>query len=60
MCYVIITAGSLSWFLLTLFTSMMLVSALVSPRWLIGPESYQQREFNMTIVRHPSLGLNTR
>lgn len=60
MCYVIITAGSLSWFVLTLFTTMMLVTALVTPKWLIGPQNYQQHEYNMTFVRHPSVGINTR
>lgn len=60
MCYVIITAGSLGWFIVTLATSMLLMTALVTPRWLIGSETYTQTEYNFTIYRNPSVGINTR
>ncbi|XP_037947450.1 LHFPL tetraspan subfamily member 2a protein-like [Teleopsis dalmanni] len=38
MCYVIITGCSLIWFILSLITDMFIVSAIVTPKWLIGPE----------------------
>lgn len=40
MCYIIITGGSLIWFLLTLIADMLIASAIVTPKWLIGPAAY--------------------
>lgn len=37
MCYVIITGGSLIWFVLSLVADMLIASAIVTPKWLIGP-----------------------
>ncbi|XP_011205428.1 LHFPL tetraspan subfamily member 2a protein [Bactrocera dorsalis] len=37
MCYVIITGGSLVWFVLSLVADMLIASAIVTPKWLIGP-----------------------
>ncbi|XP_030373143.1 LHFPL tetraspan subfamily member 2a protein [Scaptodrosophila lebanonensis] len=39
MCYIIITTSNLVWFLCTLFASMLLITALVTPKWLIGPNA---------------------
>lgn len=59
MCYVIITSGSLTWFILSLIADMVLLSAIVSPKWLIGPERYTI-ETNFTSHRYPSVGIYTR
>lgn len=59
MCYVIITSGSLTWFILSLIADMVLLSAIVSPKWLIGPERYII-ETNFTAHRYPSVGIYTR
>ncbi|XP_017484491.1 PREDICTED: lipoma HMGIC fusion partner-like 2 protein [Rhagoletis zephyria] len=37
MCYIIITGGSLVWFVLSLIADMLIASAIVTPKWLIGP-----------------------
>ncbi|XP_065367416.1 LHFPL tetraspan subfamily member 2a protein isoform X2 [Calliphora vicina] len=37
MCYLIVTGGSLVWFLLTLIADMFVISAIVTPKWLIAP-----------------------
>ncbi|CAD7014967.1 LHFPL tetraspan subfamily member 2a protein [Ceratitis capitata] len=37
MCYIIITGGSIVWFVLSLIADMLIVSAIVTPKWLIGP-----------------------
>jgi len=59
MCYVIITSGSLVWFLLTMITDMLIISAIVTPKWLIGPMS-QSQLLNGTMRRYPSTGIYTR
>lgn len=59
MCYVIITSGSLTWFILSLIADMVLLSAIVTPKWLIGPERYTI-ETNFTAHRYPSVGIYTR
>lgn len=59
MCYVIITSGSLLWFILSLIADMLLISSIVSPKWLIGPERYII-ETNFTAHRYPSVGIYTR
>ncbi|EDW72415.1 uncharacterized protein Dwil_GK20913 [Drosophila willistoni] len=53
MCYIIITSGSLVWFLCTLVANMLIATALVTPKWLIGPTSDQ-------MARQSSVGINTR
>jgi hypothetical protein len=37
MCYVIVTARSLLWTLLTVVATMAVLSAILTPKWLIGP-----------------------
>lgn len=37
MCYVIVTARSLLWTLLTVVATMAVLSAVLTPKWLIGP-----------------------
>jgi hypothetical protein len=37
MCYVIVTARSLLWTLLTVVATMAILSAILTPKWLIGP-----------------------
>ncbi|XP_067631175.1 LHFPL tetraspan subfamily member 2a protein [Eurosta solidaginis] len=37
MCYIIITGGSIVWFVLSLIADMLIASAIVTPKWLIGP-----------------------
>lgn len=59
MCYVIITSGSLMWFLLSLIADMLIISAIVTPKWLIGPEPHTLAS-NLTIRRFPSVGIYTR
>lgn len=58
MCYVIITGVSLVWFLCTLVADMLLAVALVTPKWLIGP----QLNGSSTLASHrlPSVGIYTR
>lgn len=48
MCYIIITGGSLVWFILSLIADMLIVSAIVTPKWLIGPSPDQQ--YNTPII----------
>lgn len=36
----IITGGSLIWFLLSLTADMLIISAIVTPKWLIGPAAH--------------------
>lgn len=61
MCYMILTCGSLSWFLLTLVTDSFILHAIVSPKWLIGPESKTNGTLtNLATQRYKSVGINTR
>lgn len=38
MCYVIVTSRSLLWTLLSLVALMAVLSGLITPKWLIGPQ----------------------
>lgn len=40
MCYIIITGGSLLWFLLSLIADMFVISSMVTPKWLIAPAAH--------------------
>lgn len=40
MCYIIITGGSTLWFTLSLVADMLVVTAIMTPRWLVGPTAY--------------------
>ena len=41
MCQVIVTARSLLWVLLSLIAVLAIISAILTPRWLIGPSQYK-------------------
>lgn len=76
MCYLIITSGSLVWFLITLIADMLVISAIVTPKWLIGPAThslivprvildtdFEEQNETMapaTSLRYPSVGIYTR
>ena len=76
MCYLIITGGSLIWFLLSLIADMLVISAIVTPKWLVAPaphsfivpsirletDEMQQNEVmpQTTSLRYPSVGIYTR
>ena len=76
MCYLIITGGSLIWFLLSLIADMFVISAIVTPKWLIAPaphsftvprirlatDEMEQNEIlpQTTSLRYPSVGIYTR
>ncbi|XP_037813570.1 LHFPL tetraspan subfamily member 2a protein isoform X2 [Lucilia sericata] len=76
MCYLIITGGSLVWFLLTLTADMFVISAIVTPKWLIAPAPHSiviprailnikqdlqgELESPTTSLRYPSVGIYTR
>ncbi|XP_075165135.1 LHFPL tetraspan subfamily member 2a protein [Haematobia irritans] len=51
MCYMIITGGSLIWFLLSLIADMFVISAIVTPKWLIGPSALA---FTITTPHFPT------
>lgn len=59
MSYVIVTCHCLVWFLTTILADMFLLTAMVTPKWLIGPVPYIIAG-NVTLQRYPSLGINTR
>ncbi|CRK99929.1 CLUMA_CG013229, isoform A [Clunio marinus] len=60
MCYVIISARSLTWFLLTIFATMLAMVSLFTPYWLIAPNPSEIEAGNHTILRFPSFGLSSR
>lgn len=62
MCYMVVTCRSLAWFLLTLVADLFILTAMVTPKWLIGPEPYKIQYNNTDILmnRFPSVGINTR
>ncbi|KAM7345885.1 LHFPL tetraspan subfamily member 2a protein isoform 1-T4 [Cochliomyia hominivorax] len=71
MCYLIITGGSLLWFLLTLVADMFVISAIVTPKWLVAPSPHLTEIFHnknkqndiiatTTSLRYPSVGIYTR
>ncbi|XP_033251767.1 LHFPL tetraspan subfamily member 2a protein-like [Drosophila miranda] len=60
MCYVIITSGSLVWFLCTLVADMLIAAALVTPRWLIGPVQPVDELSSVSSQRQSSVGIYTR
>lgn len=62
MCYIIITGGSLVWFILSLIADMFIVSAIVTPKWLIGPHAELEASgaSNLTAHRYPSVGIYSR
>lgn len=59
MCYVIITSRSLVWFLISLIADMLIISSIVTPKWLVGPELISI-DANYSMYRYPSVGIYTR
>lgn len=63
MCYMIITCRSLLWFSLTLVADLFLLTAMVTPKWLIGPHPVTvegNTEYNIKYQRFPSVGISGR
>ncbi|CAO1368709.1 unnamed protein product [Diamesa tonsa] len=60
MCYVVLTTRSLLWFLLSLLATMLVLTALVTPEWLVSANPIKINNGNYTSFRYPSLGLNSR
>lgn len=59
MCYIIVTGKSLLWALISLIALLLMLSALVSPKWLLGvPKDVTVG--NQTTKYTPSLGIYTR
>lgn len=61
MCYVIVTCRSLLWILVSLVALVLMLSALVSPAWLVGaPRSVEVGNNSVWLTYRPSLGVYTR
>lgn len=61
MCYVIVTCRSLLWILVSLVALLLMLSALVSPMWLVaGPRSVEVGNNSAQLTYRPSLGVYTR
>lgn len=62
MCYVIVTARSMLWTLATLVATLSVVAGLISPYWLIGPETtLPSPKFNQSRKTYvPSVGIYNR
>ncbi|XP_066587747.1 LHFPL tetraspan subfamily member 2 protein [Prorops nasuta] len=59
MCYVIVTGRSLLWTLLSLVALMAVLSALITPRWLVGPLTIKDSN-NGTELYVPTVGIFNR
>ncbi|KAK2584814.1 hypothetical protein KPH14_007127 [Odynerus spinipes] len=59
MCYVIVTGRSLLWTLLSLAALMAVLSALLTPKWLIGPHTIKDTK-NGTEIFVPTVGIFNR
>ncbi|XP_012251871.1 LHFPL tetraspan subfamily member 2 protein [Athalia rosae] len=59
MCYVIVTGRSLLWTLMSLGAALAILSALVTPRWLVGPQITKMTE-NGTERYTPTVGVFNR
>ncbi|XP_061726636.1 LHFPL tetraspan subfamily member 2 protein [Cydia pomonella] len=59
MCYVIITGRSLAWLLLSLVAFMLILSGIMTPKWLLGQPMVQNRD-NITGFYVPSVGIYNR
>ncbi|XP_015608328.1 LHFPL tetraspan subfamily member 2 protein [Cephus cinctus] len=59
MCYVIVTGRSLLWTLLSLAALTAVLSALITPRWLIGPPTTKHTK-NGTVLYSPTVGIFNR
>lgn len=59
MCYVIVTGRSLLWTLLSLVALMAVLSGLITPKWLVGPETIKDTK-NGTELYVPTVGIYNR
>ncbi|CAG9573678.1 unnamed protein product [Danaus chrysippus] len=59
MCYVIITGRSLAWLLLSLVAFMLILTGIMTPKWLLG-QPVITNENNMTKFYVPSVGIYNR
>ncbi|KAI8441497.1 hypothetical protein MSG28_015086 [Choristoneura fumiferana] len=59
MCYVIITGRSLAWLLLSLVAFMLILSGIMTPKWLLG-QPVVLNENNITGFFVPSVGIYNR
>ncbi|XP_034950271.1 LHFPL tetraspan subfamily member 2 protein [Chelonus insularis] len=57
MCYVIVTGRSLLWSLLSLVALMAVLSALITPKWIVGPHQIKK---NTTDLFSPTVGIFNR
>ncbi|XP_067003719.1 LHFPL tetraspan subfamily member 2 protein [Anabrus simplex] len=60
MCYVIVTLRSLLWTLLTLVATLAVLSAVLTPKWLIGPPRLKPSAENTSELFSPTVGIYTR
>ncbi|KAL0809703.1 hypothetical protein ABMA28_011216 [Loxostege sticticalis] len=59
MCYVIITGRSLAWLLLSIVAFMLIISGIMTPKWLLG-QPVITNENNVTSFYVPSVGIYNR
>ncbi|KAK0084571.1 hypothetical protein PV325_006774 [Microctonus aethiopoides] len=59
MCYVIVTGRSLLWSLLSLVALMAVLSALITPKWIVGPPKISDTQ-NGTEIYTPTAGIFNR
>ncbi|KAG8042412.1 hypothetical protein G9C98_005046 [Cotesia typhae] len=59
MCYVIVTGRSLLWSLLSLVALMAVFSALITPKWIVGPPKTKDTQ-NGTELYTPTAGIFNR
>ncbi|XP_014212029.1 LHFPL tetraspan subfamily member 2 protein [Copidosoma floridanum] len=60
MCYVIVTSRSLCWTLLSLLAFTAVLSAVITPRWLVGPPRRTNTANNGTEHYSPTVGIYNR
>lgn len=59
MCYVIVTGRSLAWLLLSLVAFMLILTGIMTPKWLMG-QPVILNENNITSFYVPSVGIYNR
>ncbi|GBP29935.1 LHFPL tetraspan subfamily member 2a protein [Eumeta japonica] len=59
MCYVIITGRSLAWLLLSLVAFMLILTGIMTPKWLMGQAEVINKN-NITVFYVPSVGIYNR
>lgn len=59
MCYVIITGRSLAWLLLSLAAFMLILTGIMTPKWLLGPPVITN-DNNVTGFFVPTVGIYNR